>query len=445
VKRAVLLIACAACSGASGTISVSLVTAPGSHVLDAATRGKLILSDPPAEIDAPRGSDGSFALDLDVDATGANGTLTFEALDDAGTVVAWGVTPPLPVAAVNVAIAIYVAAPMSLAAAPVALDPARADLAIAPLVYGAVLAGGADATGAPRGELVIYDAYDHQLQPGLALPAPRASATAIADSSGFVYLFGGADATGAPTSTYWRFDTSVAPSGQYTDLSSTSMAAWARTGAPAAGLGGDVFLIGGAPPLALDSTAEIVAATTLPASLPGAATTGGPAADHAVFVGLGVGTDGVGVVSTGGFADVSAPADAARHSHGVAPLPDGTVLAIGGADASGPLATAVRIDPIAPSATSIASALAVPRTDAAVAASGSLVIVAGGTDATGAVRADAEVFDGASMMHLATIPAIARTGAQAVVLPNGEVLVAGGRDASGAPVGTLELFTPAAP
>jgi hypothetical protein len=274
----------------------------------------------------------------------------------------------------------------------------------------------------------------------------RRAMTAIADTSGFVYLFGGDDAAGAATSTFWRFDTSVAPAGSYFDRSSTTMASWARAGAGVAGLGGGLFVIGGAPPLFADSTPEIVAATALPSMLGGAAATGGPAGDHAIFVGTGASATGVGVVSTSGFVSVDAPADALRTGHGVATLPDGTVLAIGGeTDASTLLATAVRIDPIAPSATSIADALAVPRTGAAIAAAGAYVIVAGGTDAGGTVRNDAEVFDGVAMKRVATIPAIARTGAQAVSLPNGEVLIAGGRDASGAPVGALELFTPPAP
>jgi hypothetical protein len=445
VRRAALLAGLAACSVQTGTIAVSLVTAPGSHVLDPATRGKLVLSDPPAEVDAARGADGSFALDLDVDASGASGTLTFEAQDDSGAVVAWGATPPLPVSAINVAVAIYVAAPMSLAPAPVTLATARADLAIAPIVYGAVIAGGADSTGAPGDELDIYDVYDHMLQAGLALPAPRAAMTAIADPSGLVYLFGGDDATGAATSTFWRFDTGVAPAGAYADLSSGSKPAWARSGASAAGLGGGLYVIGGAPPLVIDATPSLVATTNLPASLGGLAATGGPAGDHAVFVGTGAGTNGVGVVSQDGYIDVGAPADAARTGHGVTALPDGTVLAIGGADASGALATAVKVDPIARGATPIADALAVPRTGAAVAAAGALVVVAGGTDASGTVRGDAEVYDTASMKRVTTIPAVARTGAQAIALPNGEVLVAGGRDASGAPVATLELFTPPAP
>ena len=90
--------------------------------------------------------------------------------------------------------------------------------------------------------------------------------------------------------------------------------------------------------------------------------------------------------------------------------------------------------------------LATPRTDAAVAAAGSLLIVAGGTDDTGAVVPDAEIIDLTTAQRTAVVPLVVpRTGAVARSLPNGQVLVIGGRDATGAPVGTLELFTPPAP
>src|SRR5262249_1738526 len=148
-------------------------------------------------VEVDRAADGSFALDLDVEALGGSGFLVFEGLDASGAIVAWGRTPQLPIAAIDATLRIYVAAPTTMAAAPVALDPPRKDLALAHLSYGALAAGGADASSAPRADLVIYDAYDHQLQKGVDMPAPRAAPTAVAGVTGFAYLFGGRDASGA--------------------------------------------------------------------------------------------------------------------------------------------------------------------------------------------------------------------------------------------------------
>ena len=103
-------------------------------------------------------------------------------------------------------------------AAPVALDPARTDAGTASLVYGVAIAGGTDGAGAPSDAVSIYNAYTHDFQVGKALPAARTGLTAIAGTSGFVYLFGGLDDGGQPTSTFWRFDTTVAPDGAYTEL-----------------------------------------------------------------------------------------------------------------------------------------------------------------------------------------------------------------------------------
>src|SRR5262249_22631169 len=96
---ALLVIAAAACDGTTGTYTVKLVTAPGSHVLDPVSHAKLALSDPHTIVEADRGADGNFALDIDVSAAGQNATLTFEGTDPTGAIVAWGRTPPLPVAA----------------------------------------------------------------------------------------------------------------------------------------------------------------------------------------------------------------------------------------------------------------------------------------------------------------------------------------------------------
>ena len=126
MRRAALVALCAGgCGGATGTIGLELVTAPGSTVLTDVARARLTLSSPPTVVDATRGPDGKFHLALDVVAEGPSGTLTFEGWDASDALIAIGRTPALPIAAIDAEIAIYVAAPDSLAAAPVALDPPR--------------------------------------------------------------------------------------------------------------------------------------------------------------------------------------------------------------------------------------------------------------------------------------------------------------------------------
>ena len=61
--KALAALALCACGGATGTVSVELVTAPGSHVLDAVQRLRLTLSDPPEVVEAMRSGNG-FELAL---------------------------------------------------------------------------------------------------------------------------------------------------------------------------------------------------------------------------------------------------------------------------------------------------------------------------------------------------------------------------------------------
>ena len=87
--------------------------------------------------------------------------------------------------------------------------------------------------------------------------------------------------------------------------------------------------------------------------------------------------------------------------------------------------------------------LTTPRTGAAIAAAGGVLVVAGGTDASGAIVPTAEIFDLATLTHRTTVPMVApRTGAVARPLDDGQVMIVGGTDAAGQPVGVVELFTP---
>ena len=116
-------------------------------MLDAATHARITLSDPPTVVEADK-VDGQFALSLDVETTNANSILSFEAFDASGATVAVAQSPPFPVAGITARVRLFVAAPNSLAAAPVQLPTPRSGIGASLLSYGVILAGGRGADGA---------------------------------------------------------------------------------------------------------------------------------------------------------------------------------------------------------------------------------------------------------------------------------------------------------
>lgn len=440
----------AACQGETRTLSVALVTAPDDTVLATATHARVTLTSPRTVVEGDRTAAG-FALDLEVPADGGSGALYVEAFDAAGDLVAVGQSPPFPVAAIEARVAIYLAPPMSSHLAPASLSPARTDLAVAALSYGAIFAGGVDADGAPVRDLTIYNAYTHELQLGEALPQARTGLTLAVGTAGYAYLFGGLDAGGAPSGVAWRFDTNSAPDGEYVQLLDAPTQARRATGV--APLGIDRFFITGAPPLVLSGLSGTLSVVDEPASLDGVARSieavppdSTTAAVYTVIVGDGAGATGVVRLLGADFTELAAPASAARVGHGLVDLGDDTLLALGGTVGGVPVADGIRIDPVAGTTTAVADLLATPRAGAAIARAGRYVVVAGGTDAGGALVPSLEVFDATTLAAVATIPmAVARTGAVAQGLTSGQVLIAGGVDADGAPVAALELFTPPLP
>ena len=441
---ALLALAAIGCGGVTGTISLSLVTAPDATVLDAVTRARLTLSNPPTVIEAERGTDGSFRLELDVLADGPAGRLTFEGFDASGARIALGRSAALPVAAIDADVAIYVAAPDTLAAAPVALDPPRAEVGTAAYPFGVLIAGGRDATGAARDEVAIYNVYTHAWQRGVDLPAPRVAPIIGASSSGFAYILGGDDTSGAPTGTLWRYDTTVAPAGAVATLA--EQPTLARTGAPIALVRSEAFLVGGVPPLVIDGATRTLTAATALLPLDGAATSVvvPDGALFALFVGEGSGQSGVVRIGDDGALDeAGAPASARRRGHAVVPTADGRVIAIGGEVGGVPIASALVLSPASRLYVEQADVLTTPRTGAAIAASGGVLVVAGGRDAAGELVPTAEIFDLATLTLRATVPMVVpRVGATARPLDDGQVLIVGGVDDAGVPVGVVELFTP---
>ena len=434
-----------ACTGTSGTVQLALTTAPGSTVLDAAQTLRLTITAPRTVTEATRASDGSFDLAIDIDATQTTGAVVVEGLDATGATIAVGESPPFPLSAISAKVVVYMAAPRSFGAAPLALDAARDGVTVVALPYGGVLAGGRDAAGAATDELHIYNAFDHTLAAGKALPLIRSDMTGALGTSGLVYLFGGRDGPGAATGTLWRFDPTQAPDGAYTDLG--THADLARAGQVALLVDTEEFVISGAPALDLAGVDGTLTARADLAMAP--ATAAGVLASDGVrtvvFAGAAAGGGGVTRLRNG-VVDTLQVTGAARTDHAVVGLANGKVAIVGGLLAGAPTLDALVLDAATGTATTVTGALSTPRLAPTAVATRRYVVVAGGTDAAGAVISTADVLDATTLALVATVPmVVGRTGAAALALPNEQILFVGGRDATGAPSDLIELFTPDAP
>ena len=446
---AAAVVSCTSGSG-SGTIDVALATAPGSTVLDTATTLRVTVTEPASVTTATRGSDGSFGLVISFDAVEAKGIIIIEGLAANGAVVAVGESPPFPLAAVNAKLVIYVAEPSSFAAAPLSLDAARTGITVVPVAFGGVLAGGRDAAGSASDELRVYNAFDHTIASGLPLAAsgsdggagqPRSDMAGAVGPSGLVYFFGGLDGAGTPTGTLWRFNPTVAPAGSYEDLG--SHAELARAGQTMLPDGPEAFVVTGAPALDLDGeTRALAPRVDLPAAPAEAASTAG--SDGAPIV---IFADANGVSRLrAGVVDTLTVAGGARTDHAVVGLPGGKVAIIGGSVAGTPTRAVILLDAGAGTSSAVTAGLSTVRLHPAVAATARYVVVAGGTDGSGAVIETADILDAATLGQRFVKPMVVpRTGATALALPNEQVLIVGGRDASGQPTAVIELFTPDAP
>jgi hypothetical protein len=235
-----------------------------------------------------------------------------------------------------------------------------------------------------------------------------------------VDLFGGLAADGQPRADFFAFDTTVSPTGAYRTL--TADPAFARAFAQAAPLGDGRYVVTGDPLLVLDTNAQTIA--DLPAA-PLSARSATMACRLAPGLVALAGPDGVVLVDASlGFTDT---ASSAQPTAALA-VPGGGCLLFDGT-------TIISLD-AAGAATQHTAALAQARPGAALALTGSTLVVAGPS-------ADAELLTLPELASSTTIPlASSRAGAQAVTLPNGAVLLVGGADPTATPVGFLELYQP---
>jgi len=422
----------AACADQSGTLSVTLTTAPGSHVLDAASELRLVLTSPHQVQTATRGGSG-FTISIEVPATGATTSLIVDALDDTGAIIATGASPPFALGGSDAEVAIYMAAPNTIGAAPAALATARAALATGALAYGAIFAGGLDPTGAASDALEIYNAYDHTLIEGLTMPAARSAQMLGVGSNGLVYLFGGADSTGTPTDSLWSFDTTAAPSGSYSDLGDKT--GFARANAATVPIASDEYLIAGMPGFDLIGTQGAVTAVAKVPALPAAGTSveASDGTTTALFA------DATGVVRYRAGAYDTPTIAAATRAGSVIALPGGEFAVV-----CGGLSDGVEIDAATESTMALPGVPGVGKTGCVTAATATGVLIAGGLLESGGVDPTATIYDPATFAPIATTTLVVpRYNAVGLPLPNGQILIAGGVDANGAPIATLELFTPA--
>lgn len=420
------------CTASVGTLDVSIVTAPGSTVLADVVTLRFLLTEPHHEQTAKRGSNGTFQIDVQLDATDTRGAIIVDGMDANGVVIASGATPPFPLNGANANVAVYMAAPNSIAAAPTHLAPARSAVGTAGLSYGVAFAGGLLGDGTASDATVIYNAFDHTLTAGVALPAPRSGlALGLGSLGKYLYAFGGNDSSGAATDTLARFDITVSPAGAITDLGSFS--GLARGGQTAISIGDENLLVTGTPAATINGNASSVTARPGIASLPagGVAVTGSDGIAAAIFADA----SRVTRFRKNQFDMLDLPS-AARDGASVAALPGGKVgVMCGGTDL-------IRIDAAAGTAEMFPSIPSERRTGCAVASTTRYLVIAGGSNELGVV-ATAEIYEVASLALVATRPLVVpRTGATATPLPNGQILIAGGTDATGAPIETLELFTP---
>jgi len=407
-------------AGDVGTIDLELTAAPGSMLLDGVARLRVTLTAPRQVVEAPRTGDG-FAIALEVDATGALGSLIVEGFDDTGGLVAAGQSPPFAVAAIDAHVVVYMAAPMSVGPAPVALAPARANVSATAISYGAVLAGGRDAAGAPSDAIALYNAYDHTLASGKPMPAPRDGVALATTRSGFVYLFGGRDAAGTPQGALWLFDTNFAPSGAYTELG--ERASLARADQIAVPFGPERFLVTGAPAFELAS-----ASVTERPDVPALAATGATQLlASGELVGVLVAESGELLrADTGTFAALPG---LTRPGAAVAALGRERVFAVIGGGTPDEANDVHVVDVATGTTTTATDRLASPRVGASVAVTARHVVIVGGGAPT------AEILDATTLEPVAVHDTGAHT---AIALPNDQVLLVGDG-------GVLELFTPSPP
>jgi hypothetical protein len=451
-----LLGACAAC-GKTPIISLDIVTPAGEDTFAGATRLRVRNGTPASEKEVALSGSAAVSVDLSgLSAGGDTTTLTVDALDDAGAVLAHGATPPFSLTASEAYLRVYVGRAGAFGEAPGALAAGRTDVGLTTLTgLGALIVGGADVNGAPVAVTTAYNEYLHQAAQAADLGAARAGLTLFEASDTVVVAFGGR-ISGGVSSLMEVFDPWQGYTGVWVAYSTEGVASLARADAPAAVLADGILCAGGTD----GSDAPLASAVTLvagsaPAATAVTASLAAARAGHTVTRQL----DGGAALIYGGATATDAPVaerystgtqtftalalDAAlmRSQHSATLLDDGRVAIVGGVDTTGAARGDVIVVAADGTATLYEAVLRAPRSRHTATLVGGAVLVAGGADDVGAL-ADAEVLETSGFTVTGTAALVgARAGHAAVLLASGTVLLAGGVDADGTALARLELYT----
>jgi hypothetical protein len=457
----------AACGGRSGTLSLTIVTSPTDDPFGSAANVRITVGDGKTIKTVPvSGGKFSFNIDQKPLAEGDGAIVRVEALDSAGTVIAYGTTPLLSLQPVDQGpYAVWVGRPGTLKPAAAQLPAPRSEMATAAITgLGVLYSGGRDATGAAIAKTCVYDVYTQSILETADLSAVRAGAVGGAITGIRATVFGGAQDAGfgnpkKALATTELFDPTVGV-GLWSPLAGDDVDARSQPSLTTLG-SGSLLIAGG-----FDTngnrlaTAALMSTTSSPRlskiSGPMVAARAGHAVAPAKF------PDGDGALLFGGLGTGSLEPIVERLvnqsfstydlGQGITnrvgatatALADGRVVILGGDDGTGPLASGLVVTPLVPAQVAmLATALSAPRAGHTAIRVGNDILVCGGATTGDEVAASCDLIDGGALTIKETIPmGTGRKDHTAVQLETGPVLITGGTDAKGAPLGSIEIYTP---
>ena len=462
------LLALVSCGGATGTLTVTLVTPVGADPFASASQARITVSSGVADAApisqttvAVTGGHFSDAATIDLGANaGLAALVTVEALAADGSVIGRGATPLLGILPTAEDVAVWVGAPGTVGRSPSSLKASPvvgAAIAMVPRM-GVVIAGGTSG-GQPSASVDIYEQYlQATVTPVASLPTARAGAIAIgfdrpADLGGALLAIGGGSADGA------ILDPTTSSDGTTTGIWTTVLSdpSLGRAWGSAAQLASGGWLVTGgldANGKALD-TATLLTLGDAPANAPLHTALVGARSGHTTIAGTFLGEAGALLVGGGApqverFSATTStfsalpggdplPADASAFS--ATALPDGRVLLVGGLVNATPSQGGALIDPKTLAVTPLPTVLPTARAGhVAFVAAGELV-VCGGRDGSNNPIASCDVLDGASLHPVRTVAlAVGRSALSAITLDNSDVLLLGGDDANTATA--IDVYTP---
>jgi hypothetical protein len=432
MRRIAILLALAACNASTGTLTLDLAVAPGSDLLANIDRLRLTLTNPAAAFEATRTANG-LDLAFEIEAVQSDGLMYVEAFDANDALFAVGQSPPFPLAGSDGNVVIYVAPPYSILQAPSDLLPARMRVSGASVIYGAVLAGGVEASGAPSTSMAIYNIYDHTISYGENIPVARGGVTLAANDTAGVYVLGGTDENSAPTSNLYRFQTNIAPRGVYSDLGVHPGLESSQQSAIK--LGPDLFFVTGPQPALIEESTITPVTGLADVSARATAVTTGTGETLVAFLRE---SAVVFYAADGELVEVTLPTMDAELERAlvVGPTP-GTVVVLGGNTRD-----LYVVDLAARTAVLSPNVLSSARRFPTVAITSRHILVANGYDEQSELLANADILDATTLELLRTVPLARRTNTVALAMSNDQILITGGEASGEPPTGLVELFTP---